>query len=176
MGDLTCIEAESLTDLYSFFFILEKKMGTMLLREEQRSRLRLEARIRELEDSVREFKEENVKLKGRMDAMASVYPELSKNTILEWASVLRAKDDEIRRLRDSGSAQQQPTVVVRANQPSANSETTALRAELDAAHARIRQLELLLAPESEVRLLGLHVISLPLTSAPVGHRAPQDGG
>ncbi len=134
-------------------------MGTMLLHEEQRSRLRLEARIRELEDSVREFKEENVKLKGRMDAMASVYPELSKSTILEWASVLRAKDDEIRRLRDSGSVQQSPTVVVRANQPNGNSETTTtLRAELDAAHARIRQLEILLAPESEVCLFGLHII------------------
>jgi len=153
-------------------FNLKKKMGTVLLHEELRTRLRLEARVRELEESTRDLKEENFKLKGRLDTMTSVYTETSTSSILEWASVLRAKDEEIQRLKETTAQQHQPPIMMRTDSSKASETISSLRNELDAAHARIRQLELLVPQEEVKSFESTRRMKFTLST---GHCAPQDG-
>ena len=146
-----------------------------VLQEEARVRLRLEDRIRQLEESLRTSTDENKKLQKRVDMMVSVFPEIEKHSDL--AAVLRDRDDEIRRLKGAAVFERDVQPVVRVcscdqKRAAAQKTISDLRAQLEAANARIKLLEPLMVNEVSV-VFRFDRSALIVLSA---RSASQDGG
>jgi len=147
-----------------------------VLQEEARVRLRLEDRIRQLEESLRTSTDENKKLQKRVDMMVSVFPEIEKHSDL--AAVLRDRDDEIRRLKGAAVFERDVQPVVRVcscdqKRAAAQKTISDLRAQLEAANARIKLLEPLMV--NEVRGVFRFYRSVLILSFSA-RSASQDGG
>jgi len=147
-----------------------------VLQEEARVRLRLEDRIRQLEESLRTSTDENKKLQKRVDMMVSVFPEIEKHSDL--AAVLRDRDDEIRRLKGAAVFERDVQPVVRVcscdqKRAAAQKTISDLRAQLEAANARIKLLEPLMVNEVSVVFRFYRASALIVLSA---RSASQDGG